>query len=46
VQGRSLVEALGSNADTSDKIVMINGSPTDPNAGVFKAARCPSSRAR
>ena len=37
VQGRSLVEALGSNADTSDKVVMINGSPTDPNAGVFKA---------
>ncbi|MDV9172447.1 substrate-binding domain-containing protein [Streptomyces sp. W16] len=36
VQGRSLVEALGSNVDTSDKVVMINGSPTDPNAGVFK----------
>lgn len=36
VQGRSLVEALGSNVDTSDKIVMINGSPTDPNAAVFK----------
>jgi D-xylose transport system substrate-binding protein len=37
VQGRSLVEALGGNVDTSDKIVMINGSPTDPNAGQFKA---------
>ncbi|WP_043667242.1 sugar ABC transporter substrate-binding protein [Streptomyces xylophagus] len=36
VQGRSLVEALGSNVDTSDKVVMINGSPTDPNAAVFK----------
>ncbi|WP_367321781.1 sugar ABC transporter substrate-binding protein [Streptomyces sp. HUAS ZL42] len=36
VQGRSLLEALGSSADTSDKIVMINGSPTDPNAKVFK----------
>ena len=37
VQGRSLLEALGSNADTSDKIVMMNGSPTDPNAKQFKA---------
>ncbi|MFE9624067.1 sugar ABC transporter substrate-binding protein [Streptomyces sp. NPDC006527] len=35
VQGRTLVEALGA-ADTSDKIVMINGSPTDPNAKQFK----------
>ncbi|MDH6586136.1 D-xylose transport system substrate-binding protein [Streptomyces sp. SAI-133] len=37
VQGRSLLEALGSDIDTSDKIVMINGSPSDPNAGQFKA---------
>ncbi|MGW1745047.1 sugar ABC transporter substrate-binding protein [Streptomyces sp. NPDC002092] len=37
VQGRSLLEALGSNADTSYKIVMMNGSPTDPNAKQFKA---------
>ncbi|KOG28250.1 sugar ABC transporter substrate-binding protein [Streptomyces resistomycificus] len=37
VQGRSIIEALGENADTSDKIVMMNGSPTDPNAGQFKA---------
>ncbi|MFD3499821.1 sugar ABC transporter substrate-binding protein [Streptomyces sp. NPDC058676] len=37
VQGRSIIEALGPNADTSDKIVMMNGSPTDPNAGQFKA---------
>ena len=37
VQGRSLIEALGSGADTSDKVVMVNGSPTDPNAGQFKA---------
>ncbi|MFF4760004.1 sugar ABC transporter substrate-binding protein [Streptomyces sp. NPDC001292] len=36
VQGRSLLEALGSDVDTSDKIVMINGSPTDPNAKQFK----------
>ncbi|MFE1882142.1 sugar ABC transporter substrate-binding protein [Streptomyces diastatochromogenes] len=36
VQGRSLLEALGSNADTSDKVVMVNGSPTDPNAKQFK----------
>ncbi|MFF3328784.1 sugar ABC transporter substrate-binding protein [Streptomyces sp. NPDC002888] len=35
VQGRSLIEALGT-ADTSDKVVMVNGSPTDPNAGQFK----------
>jgi D-xylose transport system substrate-binding protein len=37
VQGRTLIEALGSDIDTSDKIVMINGSPSDPNAGQFKA---------
>ncbi|MFF4715006.1 sugar ABC transporter substrate-binding protein [Streptomyces eurythermus] len=36
VQGRTLLEALGSTADISDKIVMINGSPTDPNAKQFK----------
>ncbi|MBV7696170.1 sugar ABC transporter substrate-binding protein [Streptomyces sp. TRM70350] len=36
VQGRSLIEALGSGIDTSDKIVMMNGSPTDPNAKQFK----------
>ncbi|MFJ9740083.1 sugar ABC transporter substrate-binding protein [Streptomyces sp. NPDC101166] len=35
VQGRTLVEALGS-ADLSDKIVMMNGSPTDPNSAQFK----------
>jgi D-xylose transport system substrate-binding protein len=37
VQGRSLMEALGGSVDTSDKIVMMNGSPTDPNAKQFKA---------
>ncbi|MDT0613224.1 sugar ABC transporter substrate-binding protein [Streptomyces lancefieldiae] len=37
VQGRSLVEALGAKADSSDKIVMMNGSSTDPNAKQFKA---------
>ncbi|MEU6505621.1 MULTISPECIES: substrate-binding domain-containing protein [unclassified Streptomyces] len=36
VQGRSLLEALGSHVDSSEKIVMINGSPTDPNAKQFK----------
>jgi D-xylose transport system substrate-binding protein len=37
VQGRSLLDAMGPNVDTSDKIVMVNGSPTDPNAKQFKA---------
>nr|WP_309141961.1 substrate-binding domain-containing protein [Streptomyces griseicoloratus] len=37
VQGRSLIEALGDDIDSSDKIVMMNGSPTDPNAKQFKA---------
>ncbi|MEV0641857.1 substrate-binding domain-containing protein [Streptomyces sp. NPDC050619] len=37
VQGRSIMEALGGETDTSTKIVMVNGSPTDPNAGQFKA---------
>ncbi|MFE9020474.1 sugar ABC transporter substrate-binding protein [Streptomyces sp. NPDC007808] len=38
VQGRSLLEAMGgSSVDSSDKIVMMNGSPTDPNAAQFKA---------
>ncbi|MEV5436595.1 substrate-binding domain-containing protein [Streptomyces sp. NPDC052682] len=37
VQGRTLLESLGSDASTSDKIVMMNGSPTDPNAKQFKA---------
>ncbi|GAA1432314.1 substrate-binding domain-containing protein [Streptomyces thermospinosisporus] len=36
VQGRSLLEALG-DAKGTDKIVMMNGSPTDPNAKQFKA---------
>src|SRR3954468_7561787 len=34
VQGRAVVEALGSKAAGS-KIVMINGSPTDPNTAHF-----------
>ncbi|WAZ27150.1 substrate-binding domain-containing protein [Streptomyces cinnabarinus] len=37
VQGRSLMSALGGDVDTSTKIVMMNGSPTDPNAKQFKA---------
>ncbi|MEU3030925.1 sugar ABC transporter substrate-binding protein [Streptomyces incarnatus] len=36
VQGRSLLDALGSNVSTAKKIVMMNGSPTDPNAKQFK----------
>lgn len=36
VQARSLLGALGSSVDTSDKVVMVNGSPTDPNAKQFK----------
>ncbi|MGX4691199.1 sugar ABC transporter substrate-binding protein [Streptomyces sp. JNUCC 63] len=36
VQGRSLLEAMGSGTDSSTKIVMMNGSPTDPNAKQFK----------
>ncbi|MFE2046076.1 sugar ABC transporter substrate-binding protein [Streptomyces sp. NPDC059477] len=36
VQGRTLLEALGSGVSASDRIVMMNGSPTDPNAGQFK----------
>ncbi|MYR62691.1 substrate-binding domain-containing protein [Streptomyces sp. SID625] len=37
VQGRALLQALGSDATSSAKVVMINGSPTDPNAKQFKA---------
>ncbi|MFE9448973.1 substrate-binding domain-containing protein [Streptomyces sp. NPDC006739] len=36
VQGRSLLEALGPNVDSSSKIVMMNGALTDPNAKQFK----------
>ncbi|MGW3493875.1 sugar ABC transporter substrate-binding protein [Streptomyces sp. NPDC001020] len=35
VQGRAIVEALGDKASSS-KIVMMNGSNTDPNAAQFK----------
>ncbi|MDN3023553.1 substrate-binding domain-containing protein [Streptomyces sp. S.PB5] len=35
VQGRSIMEALGDEAGSS-KIVMINGSPADPNTARFK----------
>lgn len=35
LQGQALVKALGSNAK-NDNVVMINGSPTDPNAPFFK----------
>jgi D-xylose transport system substrate-binding protein len=36
-QGNALLKALGSKATKSSKIVMINGSVTDPNAAQFKA---------
>ncbi|MBB1254673.1 sugar ABC transporter substrate-binding protein [Streptomyces sp. OF3] len=35
VQGRALLEALGDKAGKG-QIVMMNGSPTDPNAAMFK----------
>ncbi|WP_304450789.1 sugar ABC transporter substrate-binding protein [Nocardiopsis sp. YSL2] len=38
VQAQALLEALEQNGTTGEgEIVMINGSPTDPNAGDFKA---------
>ncbi|MFD3732933.1 sugar ABC transporter substrate-binding protein [Streptomyces sp. NPDC058632] len=37
VQGRSLLEALGGDGGITSKVVMMNGSPTDPNAKQFKA---------
>ncbi|MEU6389772.1 substrate-binding domain-containing protein [Streptomyces sp. NPDC046939] len=37
-QGKELLHALGSKATKNSKIVMINGSPTDPNAREFKDA--------
>jgi D-xylose transport system substrate-binding protein len=36
VQARALLDGMGPGTDTSDKIVMMNGSPTDPNAKQFK----------
>ncbi|GAA0664852.1 sugar ABC transporter substrate-binding protein [Kitasatospora atroaurantiaca] len=36
LQGQALVAAVGAKA-SSGKIIMINGSPTDPNAAQFKA---------
>ncbi|MBO1333654.1 substrate-binding domain-containing protein [Streptomyces sp. VRA16 Mangrove soil] len=35
-QGKELVAALGDKASKSTKVVMINGSPTDPNAAQYK----------
>lgn len=35
-QGSALLKALGSKATKSSKIVMVNGSVTDPNAAMFK----------
>ncbi|MET2719087.1 substrate-binding domain-containing protein [Streptomyces carpaticus] len=36
LQGQALLEALGDDAEGAG-VVMINGSPTDPNAAMFKA---------
>ncbi|MFG2650596.1 sugar ABC transporter substrate-binding protein [Streptomyces sp. NPDC048436] len=36
VQGQAILKALGDGGHQSSKVVMINGSPTDPNAAVFK----------
>lgn len=36
LQGKALVDALGDKA-ASANVVMINGSPTDPNAALFKS---------
>ncbi|MFI9463693.1 substrate-binding domain-containing protein [Streptomyces xiamenensis] len=36
LQGQALIEALGDDAEGAG-VVMINGSPTDPNAAMFKA---------
>lgn len=36
LQGEALLEALGDDAEGA-RVVMINGSPTDPNAAEFKA---------
>jgi D-xylose transport system substrate-binding protein len=36
LQGRALVDKLRRDGRTSGSIVMINGSPTDPNAALFK----------
>jgi D-xylose transport system substrate-binding protein len=36
VQGKALVDAIGSAKAKSGKIVMVNGAVTDPNAGQFK----------
>ncbi|RFU83124.1 ABC transporter substrate-binding protein [Streptomyces triticagri] len=36
LQGRELLKALDEGGSKKDKIVVINGAPTDPNAAVFK----------
>ncbi|MFJ3756463.1 sugar ABC transporter substrate-binding protein [Streptomyces sp. NPDC090080] len=36
VQARTLLAALGADAGPSDKVVMMNGSPTDPNTAQFR----------
>ena len=36
VQGMALLKALGSKASKSSRIVMMNGSVTDPNAALYK----------
>ncbi|WP_243761475.1 sugar ABC transporter substrate-binding protein [Streptomyces sp. YIM 98790] len=36
LQGQAILDSLGDNAEGA-RVVMINGSPTDPNAALFKA---------
>ncbi|MGW7134491.1 sugar ABC transporter substrate-binding protein [Streptomyces bobili] len=36
LQGQALLDALGSKATPTSKVVMINGDDADPNAGLFK----------
>ncbi|NJQ13639.1 substrate-binding domain-containing protein [Streptomyces bohaiensis] len=36
LQGEAMLEALGDDAEGA-RVIMINGSPTDPNAAMFKA---------
>ncbi|MDI3417688.1 substrate-binding domain-containing protein [Streptomyces luteolus] len=37
VQGKSILDALGDDATKKSKVVMINGSPTDPNSAQLEA---------
>ncbi|MDI3405203.1 sugar ABC transporter substrate-binding protein [Streptomyces cavernicola] len=36
VQGKAILDALGDDATKKSKVVMVNGSPTDPNSAQYK----------